>query len=340
MQPQIIAHRGASHYAPENTLAAFRLAKEMGADGIEMDIQQTRDKALVLHHDYFVDLHTQVKGAIYDMLEGELRKLDFGSWMGMDFSGERIPTLAEGIEAGKQFDVMLLELKATIDNDPAYVERVAQVIADSGAQDQIVVISFQHGLLRQMKEVLPGVRVGALTSGSLASYFAPPPSFWEKLGLTNGGGELLEQLNGPQAAGVALDLVEHPEHLPDELGQENCSELVRWLDGQFKALHSMYPGQNLFQIAARLMEQRDPAAYVQNLDFPLDYISCEYHNCFTNPTMIQRLHAQGVKVALWTIDTRESLREVLPFGPDAIATNRPDRVRQWMEELEQEKTKE
>ena len=75
MIPQIIAHRGASYLAPENTLAAFRKAMEIGADGVEMDVQKTLDGGLVIHHDYIIDLHTDISGRIYDMTEGELKDL-------------------------------------------------------------------------------------------------------------------------------------------------------------------------------------------------------------------------------------------------------------------------
>ena len=80
MTPQIIAHRGASYLAPENTLIAFKKAMELGADGVEMDVQQTSDAGLVIHHDYMIDLHTDISGKIYDMTMGDLKTLDFGSW--------------------------------------------------------------------------------------------------------------------------------------------------------------------------------------------------------------------------------------------------------------------
>ena len=74
MRPLIIAHRGASNLAPENTLASFRLAKELGADGFECDVQLTKDHKLVIAHDFFTDAHTGVKGDIYDMTFDELRQ--------------------------------------------------------------------------------------------------------------------------------------------------------------------------------------------------------------------------------------------------------------------------
>ena len=93
MRPLIIAHRGASNLAPENTLASFRLAKELGADGVECDVQLTKDHKLVIAHDFFTDAHTGVKGDIYDMTFDELRQLDFGKWKSPEYEGEKIPTI-------------------------------------------------------------------------------------------------------------------------------------------------------------------------------------------------------------------------------------------------------
>ena len=70
MTPEIIAHRGASYLAPENTLSAFRKAMEIGADGVEMDVQKTYDNELVIHHDNMVDMHTDISGQIYDLTMG------------------------------------------------------------------------------------------------------------------------------------------------------------------------------------------------------------------------------------------------------------------------------
>ena len=102
MTPQIIAHRGASYLAPENTLTAFKKAMELGADGVEMDVQQTIDAGLVIHHDYMIDLHTDISGKIYDMTMGDLKELDFGSWKDAIYQDEKIATLQEAMELCRQ----------------------------------------------------------------------------------------------------------------------------------------------------------------------------------------------------------------------------------------------
>ncbi|HEY8531638.1 MAG TPA: glycerophosphodiester phosphodiesterase family protein, partial [Limnochorda sp.] len=94
-KPLILAHRGASAEAPENTLAAFRLALEQGADGFELDIHRTRDGHLVVCHDERVDRTTDGTGFIGSMTLAELKKLDAGRWFDARFAGERIPTLDE-----------------------------------------------------------------------------------------------------------------------------------------------------------------------------------------------------------------------------------------------------
>lgn len=128
MTPEIIAHRGASYLAPENTLSAFRKAMEIGADGVEMDVQQTRDKKLVIHHDFVIDWHTDMRGQIYDMTEGELKALDFGSWKDVNYRNERIATLQEALALCREMEgtIVQLEMKATIDDDPDFVPRVIE----------------------------------------------------------------------------------------------------------------------------------------------------------------------------------------------------------------------
>src|SRR5580698_1292613 len=92
-KPWIIAHRGASAYAPENTLAAFQRAVELGAPFIETDIHLTRDARFVAFHDKMLQRTTNGRGAVSDYTLAELRGLDAGNWFDRQFGGERIPTL-------------------------------------------------------------------------------------------------------------------------------------------------------------------------------------------------------------------------------------------------------
>src|SRR5262245_679720 len=95
----VIAHRGASGTCPENTLAAFRRAVEVGADMIELDVQLTRDDAVVVMHDWTLDRTTDGSGAVGERALDELRPLDAGRWFAPEFAGERVPTLAAVLDA-------------------------------------------------------------------------------------------------------------------------------------------------------------------------------------------------------------------------------------------------
>ena len=94
----VIAHRGASSYAPENTLAAFDLALHMGCRHLELDVDFTRDGHIVVIHDETVDRTTNGTGPVGSHTLAELRALDAGSWFGPQFAGERIPMFAEVLE--------------------------------------------------------------------------------------------------------------------------------------------------------------------------------------------------------------------------------------------------
>lgn len=210
MMPEIIAHRGASYLAPENTLTAFRKAMEIGADGVEMDVQQTGDKKLVIHHDFLIDWHTDMRGQIYDMTMEELKALDFGSWKDVSYKDERIATLQEALALCREMEgtVVQLELKATIDNDPDFVPRVIEEIRAADITDRLVVISFNHDLLRQAKQLMPELKVGVLVYGAMET-MALPTAMWEILGLQNS----LEEDDFPQL----------PMFSVENVNDENCS---------------------------------------------------------------------------------------------------------------------
>ena len=318
MMPEIIAHRGASYLAPENTLTAFRKAMEIGADGVEMDVQQTGDKKLVIHHDFLIDWHTDMRGQIYDMTMEELKALDFGSWKDVSYKDERIATLQEALALCREMEgtVVQLELKATIDNDPDFVPRVLEVLQQTEMVEQVILVSFNHALLRQAKQLLPELRVGALVYGELESLLLPPPIIWKDLGLTNGMDEM-------EAMDTAL-----PESAADE---ENCSWMTRWMSDKVSMLRASFPGESLNEIYKNLMAQRDLPAYIRSLDFVPEWVSCEYHTAYKNAGFIDELHEMGIKVSLWTVDMEDTVRSLLRTSADAYITNRPDRVREWME---------
>ena len=143
--PEIIAHRGATYLAPENTLTAFQNAIVLGADGVEMDVQQTKDQGLIIHHDYLIDLGTKISAKIYDLTLGELEDIDLTKWNGVDFTTEKLPTLAEALAfcSGLEGCTVQLELKAPILPDPSFVPRVVEQIRASGLGERLLLVSFR-----------------------------------------------------------------------------------------------------------------------------------------------------------------------------------------------------
>ncbi|MBI5624420.1 MAG: glycerophosphodiester phosphodiesterase [Elusimicrobia bacterium] len=173
---RLIAHRGASGHAPENTMAAFRLALEMGASAIELDVHQTRDGELAVMHDW--DLKrtgrnlpkghpgrrwTRLgRSRVGDMTFKELSAADVGSWFGPAFRGERIPRLADvlALVAGKA--ELHVELKKGSGLYPCIEARVVELLRRSNALKWVVVSSFDHEALRNARLLEPRLRLGYL----------------------------------------------------------------------------------------------------------------------------------------------------------------------------------
>ena len=128
-----------------------------------------------------------------------------------------------------------------------------------------------------------------------------------------------------------------------ELDEENCPALKKQagliastISDKLTLIAALYPQMSVRQIVGTLADQADPAAYVQSLSFPVDYVSCEYHTAFQNPELVNQLHAIGCKVAFWTVNTKNVVRSLLPLGPDCFVTDRPDSIRVWIAEARAE----
>lgn len=158
--PLIIAHRGASHDAPENTLAAFRLAFEQGADGIEGDFYLSKDNQIVCMHDKTTKRTSDKDLSVLDSTLAELRQLDVGSWKSPKFADERIPTLAEVLAVVPKGKLIYVEIKC----GPEIVPHLPAVFRESGlSDDQIRIIAFDENVIVAAKKLLPGIKANWLT---------------------------------------------------------------------------------------------------------------------------------------------------------------------------------
>ena len=154
---RVIAHRGASGYAPENTMASFRMAYEMTADMVELDVYVSVDGTIGVMHDDTVDRTTDGTGRIEDMTLEQIQKLDAGVKFDAKFKGERIPTLDEVLAwaAGKIGGN--IEIKGA-GCEPGVVELVRKY----NMADKVIVSSFHHEYLAKIRELAPEIPTGAL----------------------------------------------------------------------------------------------------------------------------------------------------------------------------------
>ena len=151
----IVGHRGASHDAPENTLASFKLAWEQGADGIEGDFYLTSDGKIICCHDADTKRTAGVKRVIKDTTFDELRSLEVGSWKNEKFRGERMPTLEEVIATVPKRKLFFIELKV----GPEIVAPMIDALKKSSLNlEQIVVISFNEKTVAEVEKQWPELR--------------------------------------------------------------------------------------------------------------------------------------------------------------------------------------
>ncbi len=230
----ICAHRGSSGNAPENTLAALRMAVEHGAAQAEVDAQLTADGQVVLLHDETLERTTSGTGPVVEHTLEQLAGLDAGAWMGPEWRGQRVPTLEAALaELGDRLSFNI-ELKgAAVPGQEADLEdKVVGLVAARNLVQSCLLTSFDHARID---------RLGASYPNEMLGYIVPPLAPWE-------------------------ELLDHP--------------------GQVLSLH------------AALVER----------------------------TVVERAHAAGKQVHVWTVNTAAEFRLMLAAGADALITNFPDRL--------------
>ncbi|MDF1795873.1 MAG: glycerophosphodiester phosphodiesterase family protein [Coxiellaceae bacterium] len=163
--PKRLAHRGASALAPENTLAALRLAAELGATWVEFDVTLTADEEVVVIHDATVNRTTDGRGKVRNLTLSQLQKLDAGSWYAPNFSGERIPTLAQWLQLSAELNLSLnIECKCAARDAQALVAAVKRLIQQYPLADgcSMLMSSGQAVCVEQCQLQLPGLPRGLI----------------------------------------------------------------------------------------------------------------------------------------------------------------------------------
>ncbi|WP_020573857.1 glycerophosphodiester phosphodiesterase family protein [Actinopolymorpha alba] len=234
----VIAHRGASSAAPENTLASDEVARRAGADWIENDVQPTKDGVPVVLHDTTVNRTTNGSGRIRDLTSTEVADLDAGSWFAPMYAGQRVPTLAAQLaDLRTRGGKLLLEIKGAHTREQ--VATIIQTVRDQDMADRVFVQSFEVDHLRYVRELAPELPLG-----------------------------LLRSTLDTDPVAIAKDL---------KLTSYNPSE-------------------------AALM---------------------------TRPDIVKDLHAAGIAVMVWTVDSPASWQRLEAAGIDGIITNRPAELLGW-----------
>jgi len=157
--PLRIAHRGASGLglAPENTLAAFEQAIQLGVDILEIDVHATRDGQIVVLHDAAIDRTTDGTGLVAELSSEQVRRADAGSWFGADFTGERVPLLEEVLDLARHRALVLIEIKADF-----ITERILQVVETVVAAEHVVLQSFNPATVERIKLLAPALPTALL----------------------------------------------------------------------------------------------------------------------------------------------------------------------------------
>jgi glycerophosphoryl diester phosphodiesterase len=178
-RPLILAHRGASALAPENTLAAFLRARDLGADGVELDVTLTRDSVPVVIHDDTVDRTTDGHGAVSNKTLLEIKRLDAGGWKSPTYHGETIPTLAEVFDALADWlrpaglehkGVVNVEMKSETLRTDGVERKVVKIVEQKNLQESVIISSFNPLALARVRALNCGLMRGLLYDLSLPFY--------------------------------------------------------------------------------------------------------------------------------------------------------------------------
>lgn len=169
--PYIIAHRGAKAYAPENTLPAFVLAAEQGAEAVELDAKLTSDGVVVVFHDQTLERTSNGSGRLVDKDLAYLKGLDAGSHFSAEFAGTRIPTLEEVLDTVAGRLLVNIEITNYLTPQDGLPERIADVVRQCNAVERVHFSSFDMRNLVRIKSRLPACPVGYLTKPTLKGVY-------------------------------------------------------------------------------------------------------------------------------------------------------------------------
>jgi glycerophosphoryl diester phosphodiesterase len=194
VQSSVIAHRGASGYAPENTLAAIQKALAQQADIIEFDVHLSQDGKLIIIHDNDLDRTTNLSGAVSDFTLAELKQADAGSWFNSTFKNEKLPTLSEVLQLINGRSQCIIELKGDEEGYyPQLAAKVAQEVADIKGETWCIIQSYESRYLDELHNINPHLK---LVKAFIGLWPSPVLSFYYDTGFRWGRYQVPEYLWG------------------------------------------------------------------------------------------------------------------------------------------------
>ena len=241
----LIAHRGASGYAPENTLPALSKAIELGANYLEIDVHQCKDGHIVAIHDFDVERTTNGSGSVKDLTIDEIKKLDAGLWFDPNFAETKIPTLQEVIDAIGANVKLVVEVKGGSEEYPGIEESIVSIVKQKKVESQVIFKSFSIDVLERFKSLAPDI---------------------------------------PRLYVFVL-------HFSDL----NLT-LDKWID------------------------------FTDIYDNPAKVQYFQAHRWFINKSLIEKAHANKIKIIAWNVNSVDDIESMLQLGVDGIETDYPDRV--------------
>lgn len=165
------AHRGASAYAPENTMSAFKKAFAIGANGIELDLQKTKDDKIVIFHDDRIDKKSNGTGKISDYTYNELLKLDFGSWFSTEYKNEKIVLFEDFMKEVSNRDLVLaIELK-----EENIEKQTLEIIKKYYDINSVYITSFMYNALLKIRKLDNFIKIGWLIEEDYYNYYSTKP---------------------------------------------------------------------------------------------------------------------------------------------------------------------
>jgi glycerophosphoryl diester phosphodiesterase len=199
---EIIAHRGYSARAPENTVVAMELALDAGADALEFDLHTSKDGTAMLFHDATLDRTTDGVGPISAWSDERLAALDAGAWFDAAFSGEPIPTLAQALErVGPRVGRLYAEVKGY--NEPEELQRMVETVTAAGCRESTVFISMDWSALERIRATDSGIAIGYIVERSERAAEATARATGDPAALLDFNAEVL--LDDPSLARSARD---------------------------------------------------------------------------------------------------------------------------------------